>query len=235
MSRKELEWTLETVLRGGALMNEWPMEDRETVWLAEEQLEQLADLIAARLANTPIAPQSLVDAATLARQLGVSRATIYEHARELGAVRVGGGARSRLRFDPQQVRRTLGSKAAFSESPSARHAKPRAGQRRRPAQPRRHRNGPIWYRRYGIWLDPATGEPLEEQPLRRDGAVRGPRGARGATREQLQLHLDVARACKHGAARGSRWDANTLMYVHSETGEPLRGPGEESRTDEGVG
>jgi hypothetical protein len=196
------------------------------VWFAEEQLEQLADLIAGRLANTPILRQSLVDAATLARQLGVSRATIYEHARELGAVRVGGSARGRLRFDPEQVRRILSSKAAFGESPSARHAKPRAG-RRRPERPREHREGPIWYRRHGIWLDRATGEPLEEQPLRRDGTVRGPRGARGATREQLQLHLDVARACKHGAARGSRWDANTLMYVHSETGEPLSGPGEE--------
>src|SRR6516164_8486087 len=136
MSRKELEWTLETVLRGGALMNEWPMEDRETVWLAEEQLEQLADLIAARLASSPIAPQPLVDAATLARQLGVSRATIYEHSRELGAVRVGDGARGRLRFDAQQVRRTLSSKVPFGESPSARHAKPRACHRRRPAQSR---------------------------------------------------------------------------------------------------
>jgi hypothetical protein len=218
---------LETVFRGGALMNEWPVEDRETVWLAEEQLERLADLIAARLANTPIAPQALVDAATLARQLGVSRATIYEHARELGAVRVGGAARGRLRFDPQQVLRTLSSKAALGEPPSARHAKPRAGQRRRPLQRRDHHEGAIWYRRHGIWLDPATGEPLEEQPLRRDGAVRGPRGARGATCEQLQLHLDVSRARKRGAARGSRWDASTLMYVHSETGEPLSGPGEE--------
>jgi hypothetical protein len=208
-------------------MNEWPLEDRETVWLAEEQLEQLADLIAARLANTPIAPQSLVDAATLARQLGVSRATIYEHARELGAVRVGATARGRLRFDPQHVRRTLDNNAAFGEPSSARPAKSRAGQRRRPAQVREHRKGPIWYRRYGIWLDPATGEPLEEQPLRRDGSVRGPHAARGATHEQLQLHLDVSRARKRGAARGDRWDASTLMYVHSETGEPLSGPGEE--------
>jgi hypothetical protein len=58
VSRIELECALETALRGGALMNEWPLDDRETVWLAEEQLEQLADLIAARHANTPIAPHA---------------------------------------------------------------------------------------------------------------------------------------------------------------------------------
>ena len=85
-------------------MNEWPVEDRKTVWLAEEQLERLADLIAARLASTPIARQALVDAATLAQELGVSRASIYEQAQNLGAVRVGAGARGRLGFDPERVR-----------------------------------------------------------------------------------------------------------------------------------
>jgi hypothetical protein len=218
---------LETVLREGALMNEWPVKDRETVWLAEEQLEQLADLIAARLANTPIARQSLVDAATLARQLGVSRATIYEHAQDLGAVRVGGGARGRLRFDPERVRRILGDKATYRESPSARRTKPRPAHRRRPAEPREPPTDPIWYRRYGIWLDPATGEPLEKQPLRRDRSVRGPGGARGAPAEELQLHLKVSDARKRGAARGDRWDARTLMDVDSVTGQPLSGPGEE--------
>jgi hypothetical protein len=41
----------------------------------------------------------LVDAATLARLLGVSRATVYEHAERLGAVRLGDGGRPRMRFD----------------------------------------------------------------------------------------------------------------------------------------
>ena len=80
------------------------------VVLTDYQLEQLADLIAERLQeqNEPVrtavrfAPdRSLVDAATLAGLLGVSRSTVYEHAAELGAVEVGGGERPRLRFDPQ--------------------------------------------------------------------------------------------------------------------------------------
>jgi hypothetical protein len=41
----------------------------------------------------------LVDAATLARILGVSRATVYANADELGALRLGSGSRARLRFD----------------------------------------------------------------------------------------------------------------------------------------
>jgi hypothetical protein len=208
-------------------MNEPPAKDHETMWLAEEQLDRLADLVAARLASNPIAPQCLVDAATLAEQLGVSRATIYEHAQELGAVRVGAGVRGRLRFDPRQVRRTLEGKTEYRDPRSADHAPPRVGRRRCRAQPRERLTGPIWYRRYGIWLDPATGEPLEEQPLRRDGSVRGPKGVRGATPEQLQLHLKVSQSRKRGVARGDRWDARTLMYVHSVTGEPLSGPGED--------
>jgi len=45
----------------------------------------------------------LVDAATMARLLGVSRATVYAKAEELGAIRVGNGKRARLRFDPRRL------------------------------------------------------------------------------------------------------------------------------------
>jgi hypothetical protein len=41
----------------------------------------------------------LIDAAQLAVLLGVSRDFIYEHADELGALRLGSGPRARLRFD----------------------------------------------------------------------------------------------------------------------------------------
>jgi hypothetical protein len=50
------------------------------------------------------ASPGLVDAATLAEALGVSRSTVYEHAAELGAVEVGGGSRPRLRFDAEKAR-----------------------------------------------------------------------------------------------------------------------------------
>jgi len=48
----------------------------------------------------------LVDAATLARMLGVERDWVYAHARELQAVRLG-GERGRLRFDVAAVFRSL--------------------------------------------------------------------------------------------------------------------------------
>lgn len=47
------------------------------------------------------ADAELVDAAELARRLGVDRSWVYTHAIELGAVKLGGGARPRLRFDPK--------------------------------------------------------------------------------------------------------------------------------------
>jgi hypothetical protein len=48
-------------------------------------------------------PPALVDAAELARVLGVSRDTVYQHAARLGARRVGDGRRPRLRFDVAQA------------------------------------------------------------------------------------------------------------------------------------
>jgi hypothetical protein len=48
-------------------------------------------------------PARLVDAATVARLLGVSRATVYANAEQLGAIRVGTGKRARLRFDSSRL------------------------------------------------------------------------------------------------------------------------------------
>jgi hypothetical protein len=66
----------------------------------DEQLDELAGLVAARIrADATPAPAELVDAATLAHTLGVSRDTVYAHADELGGRRVGDGDRPRLRFN----------------------------------------------------------------------------------------------------------------------------------------
>jgi hypothetical protein len=51
-------------------------------------------------------PARLVDAAELARRLGVDRDWVYAHAAQLGAVRLG-GPRGRLRFDVDIVRERL--------------------------------------------------------------------------------------------------------------------------------
>jgi len=57
---------------------------------------------------------ALVDAASVAEHLGVSRDYVYEHADDLGARRLGSGPRARLRFvgAPEQQRRIPGHIAA---------------------------------------------------------------------------------------------------------------------------
>jgi hypothetical protein len=56
--------------------------------------------------GSPI-PRGLVDAATLAVELGVERSWVYAHRDELGAVQLGGGSRPRLRFDVEAARNVL--------------------------------------------------------------------------------------------------------------------------------
>jgi hypothetical protein len=51
--------------------------------------------------------RELVDAAELARRLGIERSWVYSHAIELGAVKLGKGAKPRLRFDPEVAVRVL--------------------------------------------------------------------------------------------------------------------------------
>lgn len=77
-------------------------------------------------------PARLVDAATLARELGVERDWVYAHAEELGAIRLG-GRHGRLRFDLQVVKdRLVGSDTAVWRAP--RRAAPKPRQRRPPAR-----------------------------------------------------------------------------------------------------
>jgi predicted DNA-binding transcriptional regulator AlpA len=67
-----------------------------------------------------------LDAAAVAERLGMTREWVYEHASELGAVRVGGGSRPRLRFPPD-VGRTdrsyAGRTSAELSKPSDRRAR----------------------------------------------------------------------------------------------------------------
>ncbi len=67
-----------------------------TLELLEPILEELA---AGRTAD------ALVDAATVGRELGVSRQFVYDHAEELGGLRLGSGRRPRLRFELATARR----------------------------------------------------------------------------------------------------------------------------------
>lgn len=80
--------------------------------LTAADVEAIAQRVAELLHAGPAAPapdQRLVTAHELARTFGFTRGWVYEHADELGAVRLGDGNRPRLRFDPATVRERLAS------------------------------------------------------------------------------------------------------------------------------
>jgi hypothetical protein len=99
--------------------------------LHPEDLERLAELIAERA--QPSTRPRLVDAADLARQLSVERSWVYEHANELGAVRLGTGPKAPLRFDPDRALAALASCSADRRSTHAQDpvAEPNRVHRRR--------------------------------------------------------------------------------------------------------
>ena len=79
----------------------------------------------------------LVDAAELARRLGIERSWVYTHAIELGAVKLGGGRKPRLRFDPEIAARVL---RRVGEGPAA---DPPARSGERAARPQRGRRSEV--------------------------------------------------------------------------------------------
>lgn len=77
--------------------------------LDRDDIEAIAGRVAELMADPARrAPRAVryVDAAAVARALGVERDWVYDHARELGAVRLG-GPNGRLRFDLEEIPRRL--------------------------------------------------------------------------------------------------------------------------------
>jgi hypothetical protein len=74
-----------------------------------------------------------VSPAQLADWLNVERSYVYEHAAELGAMRLGSGPKARLRFDLDEVRRLISCSVGREsvEAEPASQAKPRPRRRRR--------------------------------------------------------------------------------------------------------
>ncbi len=152
----------DTVIRGGAareetrsyLSNTSPLRAMTTSIVAatvtpgrdpadydDDALDRLAELIADRVAArlgglTPgrSQPEPLVDAAEIARLHGKTRSWVYEHAGELGAVRLGSGPRPRLAFSRARRRTAREGRQAYGrptpEDFSA-SAPPRAGRAHR--------------------------------------------------------------------------------------------------------
>jgi hypothetical protein len=98
------------------------------VKLDSQAVEAIARRVVEILERRELQGRELVDAAELARRFGIERSWVYSHAIELGAVKLGSGAKPRLRFDPQiaaRVLRRVGEESAAD--PPARSGK-RAGQ-----------------------------------------------------------------------------------------------------------
>jgi hypothetical protein len=172
------------------------MVTRASIHLDDDQLERLADLIAERLRDVPPARGPLVDARELARLLGVSRSSVYEHARDLGAIRIG-GERGRLRFDPAIAMRV--EQPVPADAPASRPSDPPTSKRR--ASPRRAlrryrflESSAAWDDDGGLWRD-AAGYPTRDQCWRSTGSgthglvARGPNDQLGAS----HLAWEVAR------------------------------------------
>jgi hypothetical protein len=70
--------------------------------LSDSCIEAIARRVVELLRSRPNGG-GLVDAAELARRLGVTRDWVYRHSAELGAIRLGDGAAPRLRFDPDEA------------------------------------------------------------------------------------------------------------------------------------
>ena len=77
--------------------------------------EQAASRTVEMLRDKPVS-SSLVDAATLAGKLGVSRDCVYAHAAALGGERIGNGPRGRLRFDLDRALAAWTSRCHSKES-----------------------------------------------------------------------------------------------------------------------
>lgn len=77
----------------------------------ERLARRTAELLAERLQTPQTPPQhelpELLTATQVSAWWGVHRGWVYEHASELGAIRIGSGRRPTLRFDPEQITRRL--------------------------------------------------------------------------------------------------------------------------------
>ena len=96
--------------------------------LDPQAVEAIARRVVEILERRGLQGRELVDAAELARRFGIERSWVYSHAIELGAVKLGGGAKPRLRFDPEIAARVLRRVGEESEPDSPARSGERASQ-----------------------------------------------------------------------------------------------------------
>jgi hypothetical protein len=78
----------------------------DSIRLDLESVEAVAQRVAELLRGDQTPDPGLVDAATIAKRLNISRSVVYARAAELGGRRIG-GPKGRLRFDPIEAREPL--------------------------------------------------------------------------------------------------------------------------------
>ena len=107
--------------------------------LASRLVPKIADLVSTPAPSPPTQAQpagtGLWTTRRVAEHYGVALGFIYQHADELGCIRLGGSSRPRLRFDPDvvRVRWPLVSGRLPELAPTHRRPTPPARSRRRPA------------------------------------------------------------------------------------------------------
>lgn len=119
---------------------------QRTVTLDARSIEAIAQRVSALVSASlfemfvaehgAVPTRNLVDAKTVAEALGVDRSYVYAHADELGAIRLGGGSKPRLRFDLETAREAFACYASkqsqgSNASAGAESAVPAARRRRR--------------------------------------------------------------------------------------------------------
>jgi hypothetical protein len=92
--------------------------------IVEAIAQRVAELLRADRRPTP----TLLTPTQVAERYAVSRTWVYEHADELGAIRLGDGPRARLRFDPERVTQAL-SRAQTQKASPDRARRPARGKR----------------------------------------------------------------------------------------------------------
>ena len=147
--------------RGGNRKGSEPAgQGRADVSLRSETVEAIAsrveELLALRFSQTGrTGPRRLLTAAEVSEWWGVERSWVYDHADELGAIRLGTGRRPRLRFDPELVAGRLAA---------------RATRRRRPARGRRR----------NVRRSPRTpADPVDLLPLKGEPELRSSTAKKG--------------------------------------------------------
>jgi hypothetical protein len=98
---------------------------RDERTLSEADIERIAQRTAELVAGAGGAASRIVDVATVARELRVSLDYVYEHQRELGAIKLPGGRNAPLRFDLAAILRPSDEQPKPDRGPGRRSGRPK--------------------------------------------------------------------------------------------------------------